>query len=175
MSMSNYARYIMRYATRILRGVPSAYWIAAAGILIVLLAATRKIRPGLFASYVFLLLTVTVLTRQRTYMAQYELIPFWSYRAFFSKGGKRLLAQMLWNVIVFIPVGLLLCRRPFRWALLIGFACSACIEALQLALKCGFFEFDDMFHNVLGTAIGYGLAALFVKLFSGAEKESPEE
>ena len=142
---------------------------------VVLLAATRKIRLSLFASYVFLLLAVAVLTRRRTYAAQYELAPFWSYREYFSTGNRRLLAQMIWNVVIFAPVGALLRKRPFRWALLIGFVCSACIEVLQLALKCGCFEFDDMLHNVLGTALGYGLAALFVKLFSGTDAEPPEE
>ena len=179
MSMSYYARYIMRYATRTLKGVPSAYWIVAVGILIALLAATRKVRLSAFVSYFFMLLTMTVLARLRTYTTQYELIPFWSYREFFSQGGARLLAQMLWNVIVFMPLGALLCRRPFRWALLIGFACSACIEVAQVVTKRGCFEFDDMFHNVLGTAIGYGLAALllklFAKLFTGAGAKPPGE
>jgi len=31
------------------------------------------------------------------------------------------------------------------------------IEVIQLVFKLGLFEFDDVFHNVLGAVIGYGL------------------
>jgi glycopeptide antibiotics resistance protein len=38
--------------------------------------------------------------------------------------------------------------------ILIGFLISLTIEILQLVTKRGLFEFDDIFHNTLGVAIG---------------------
>jgi glycopeptide antibiotics resistance protein len=43
--------------------------------------------------------------------------------------------------------------RPGR-IILIGFLISLTIEILQLVTKRGLFEFDDIFHNTLGVAIG---------------------
>jgi glycopeptide antibiotics resistance protein len=44
---------------------------------------------------------------------------------------------------------------------LLGFLTSLSIELLQLVLKRGLFEFDDMFHNTLGVIIGYGIWWIF--------------
>ena len=75
----------------------------------------------------------------------YELIPFWSY------GVKSLRMEILLNVILFIPVGLL---AP-RWKT-VGLAAeySMPIESAQLVSFRGLFEFDDVIHNALGTAVG---------------------
>ena len=75
----------------------------------------------------------------------YELIPFWSY------GVKSLRMEILLNIILFIPVGLL---AP-RWktvGLTAGY--SMLIELAQLISCRGLFEFDDVIHNALGTAVG---------------------
>jgi glycopeptide antibiotics resistance protein len=44
---------------------------------------------------------------------------------------------------------------------LLGFLTSFTIELLQLILKRGLFEFDDMFHNTIGVGIGYGVWWMF--------------
>ncbi len=59
-----------------------------------------------------------------------------------------------------------------KWlkALAIGGGFSLLIEVLQFVFKRGFSEFDDVFHNVLGCAIGFGLyvlAAWFVGRIRG--------
>ena len=77
------------------------------------------------------------------------------------------LSQSIWdvaNVLAFVPIGLLLgCafgRMKGLKMLLIGGGFSVLIETLQFFLKRGFAEFDDVFHNVLGCVIGYGVYAL---------------
>lgn len=61
----------------------------------------------------------------------------------------------------FIPIGLLLgiSFPKIRWwkVSLIGGAFSLLIETLQFFLRRGFAEFDDVWHNVVGCMIGYGL------------------
>ena len=46
-----------------------------------------------------------------------------------------------------------------KWwkALVIGGGFSLLIEVSQFVFKRGFAEFDDVFHNVLGCAIGFGV------------------
>ncbi len=75
----------------------------------------------------------------------YELIPLWSY------GVKSLRMEILLNIILFVPVGLL---AP-RWKT-VGLAAgySMLIELAQLVSFRGLFEFDEVMHNALGTAIG---------------------
>ena len=55
------------------------------------------------------------------------------------------------NIILFIPVGLL---AP-KWKT-VGLAAgySMLIELAQLVSFRGLFEFDDVMHNALGTALG---------------------
>lgn len=68
------------------------------------------------------------------------------------------------NVVIFIPKGLLLgcVFRNLSWwkVFLIGLGISFLIEALQLYMKCGFAETDDVIHNTLGCLLGYGLYSI---------------
>jgi glycopeptide antibiotics resistance protein len=87
-------------------------------------------------------------------------------------GSRSLFWEDVFNVIMLIPVGFLLpaCKKNgaksgigIRGIMLITFLISLTIEMLQLVLKRGLFEFDDMFHNTLGGVIGYGIYVLFRK------------
>lgn len=123
-----------------------------------------KVVAGLFFfEYVILLLCSTVVFRKIGSSIGYDITPFWSYKAI-ENGRDELLAENIMNVLVFIPVGLLIScvslRLKWWMVLLIGFGISLSIESLQFVLKRGFSEFDDVFHNTLGCAIGYGLFSL---------------
>ena len=65
---------------------------------------------------------------------------------------------------MFIPLGFLfgIAVKKKKWwqVLLIGGCISGSIEFLQLLLKKGVSEFDDIMHNTLGCMIGYGIYAL---------------
>ena len=49
-------------------------------------------------------------------------------------------------------------------SLSIGLLLSASIETIQLVSHRGLFEFDDIVHNTIGTAIGVGLNILMIAL-----------
>ena len=71
------------------------------------------------------------------------------------------------NIILFIPFGFLLCGatdqpRTSR-ILLLGFLLSLSIELCQLLFRLGWFEVDDILHNVLGTYLGICLHRRTVK------------
>ena len=71
--------------------------------------------------------------------------------------------QILANVIMFLPVGVL-AGSIWRWrGLWVAAGLSAAIEILQLVTSRGLCEFDDVIHNMIGAAIGVGIAILSLK------------
>ena len=115
----------------------------------------------LLLEYLILIIALSVLLRPIQTGKAFNLTPFWSHRAVQAGNAVDLLAQIIANVAAFIPIGLLLgCafgRMKWWKVLLIGGGFSLLIEMLQFILKRGFAEVDDLIHNVLGCAIGYGI------------------
>ena len=127
----------------------------------------------LLFEYIVLLVILAVLARKVNATRTFNFTPFWSYRAILD-GAPYLMEQVIANIVAFIPIGFLL-RFVFdriRWVavMLIGLSFSVLIEFLQFVLKRGFTEFDDLFHNVLGCLIGYGLYCWF-STFSRVEEK----
>lgn len=110
--------------------------------------------------YLVLLIILSVLARTVQAEKAFNFTPFWSYQAILA-GKMVLLTQAIMNVVAFIPIGLLLgCafdRMKWWKVLLIGAAFSLLIETLQFVLKRGFAEMDDVWHNVVGCMVGYGV------------------
>ena len=124
------------------------------------------------AFYLSFVAKITVFTRIPTPYPQYAIRLFWSYRAI-ANGATSIIAEVFWNVVLFIPIGILLmlilnCRYDWLVSAVIGLLISSCIELIQLVFHLGLFEFDDIVHNTLGAAIGVGLyllVCLLVKKF----------
>jgi len=114
----------------------------------------------LLMGYVFLVLCTTIFYREETFEKRYYLQPLWSYSVLYNK----LLAQILMNVMLFIPIGFFVggaLKKKHIWnALRIGFALSFFIELTQLITTRGVFNVDDIIHNILGCVIGYGIFRL---------------
>ena len=139
----------------------------------VLLLAVFGVKKGLWytaglmlVEYIILLFCSTLYFRQSVESQGYNFTPFWSYFAI-QEGKLKLLPENIMNLVVFVPVGLLLgCvfrNMTFLRVLLIGAAISITIETLQYFYHRGFAETDDVMHNTLGCAIGYGLYRLLVQ------------
>lgn len=94
------------------------------------------------------------------------LTPFWSYKSIAAGGlkGKRITDEVLINLVMLMPIGLILPvlfrRVQLLKTLLAGFLFSFLIEGLQLITRRGFFEIDDLIHNTLGVLLGYGLYSI---------------
>ena len=77
--------------------------------------------------------------------------------------------QILANVIMFLPVGVLV-GWIWRWrGLWVAAGLSAAIEILQLITARGLCEFDDVIHNMVGAAIGVGIVMIGRKLLGESE------
>lgn len=130
----------------------------------------------LVVGYVAYVLYVTVFGRAEAEEIKYNFILFWSYLATMRGEGVNLMRGNYLNVAMFVPLGVLLwCamgRREWWKVLLMLVLFSASIEVLQLLLRRGFCEFDDVFHNAVGGMIGYYLCGLVVKIWSGLKNEN---
>lgn len=117
----------------------------------------------LLIELVIIIYCSTILFRNTVEVIRYDFHPSWSYAAI-QEGREELLAENIMNVVVFVPVGLLIGIgfAKWPWWKVIGTGCllSVTIEAMQLVLKRGFCEVDDVMHNTLGCIIGYGLYSL---------------
>ena len=119
------------------------------------------------------LLAYLLLTLVRSPMAEpdVELMPFWSYRAAFRTNpfrirDPRLALQILYNILLMIPIGLLLplvyhkTRHPVRLTFLTAAALSIATEVIQYFARLGTCETDDVMHNLLGCGIGIAIMLL---------------
>ena len=95
--------------------------------------------------------------------------PFRSYgKAFSLEGGFHIVRlglarQILLNILVYMPLGILLPailrenRNRVLITLLSGFGLSLLTEALQYWTRHGYCETDDLINNTLGTLLGLGV------------------
>lgn len=134
-----------------LLNISPVYYIAITVICFFVLIWKRKWEISFLAGYIFLIFSVTVLSRSSTGVMQVEWVPFWSYR------HSELREQILMNILVYVPVGFMAFRLVGRKAFLIGLCVSFLVEMSQLLACRGLFEFDDIIHNTIGTAVGVGL------------------
>lgn len=107
--------------------------------------------------YVAFILLVTLFIREVGSGGKLAWTPLWSWREVLLHHDLRLLWQILLNVLLFVPLGMLLAwNRKWRVRAIvsIGFGLSMCIELCQLVFQLGLFEWDDILHNGIGCILG---------------------
>lgn len=139
--------------------LPPLYFAAALLLGLAVGLWKRRWAPGLLAAYAFYVLSLAVLSRSSSPEPRFMLRLFWSYEAW--PGGWE---QIVANVAVFVPLGFLAGRLIGWKGVLAGAGFSLLIELLQLLLRRGVFEFDDIFHNTLGALLGVAPAVLLTHL-----------
>jgi len=156
------------------RGVPQEAYVGALILLCVgvfLIFAIKGGKEGwryatrlLLFEYISLIFCSTVFFRKVSKVHAFDLTPFWSY------SQPELLVENVMNMVIFVPVGLLMgaAFRSMTWkmVMVIGLGLSIGIEVLQFVFKKGFSEVDDVMHNTLGCAIGYGVWLMILRYVS---------
>lgn len=110
---------------------------------------------ALLASGIAAILWLTVFSRLGTDTRHFY-PPFWSYGAIIQ-GRRAVLFQNIGNILLFMPIGViaaLFLQVGVKKSLLVGLLLSLFIECCQWLFWLGAFEFDDLLHNTVGTAIG---------------------
>lgn len=136
------------------------WWYYAIAILLgVVVWRCWRWEGGLLVAYSFLLITETVLIRKPFVGNHFQPELFWSWKAWDVQSS-----QILTNVMMFVSLGVL-AGRLWKWkGMLFAAGLSCGIEILQLVSRRGLCEFDDLFHNCLGAAVGIGFVMLINRL-----------
>lgn len=166
------SEYIIKYIIEYDIGIPLAMIIGIFLFVCVIIVLLFRVKTSysifvkqasfmLLLGYVFLVFCTTIFFREDTYEKRYMLCPLWSYTVLYN----RLLAQIIMNILFFIPIGFFaggaLKKKHILHAIGIGFALSFFIELTQLISTRGIFSVDDIIHNTIGCAIGYAFFLLF--------------
>lgn len=123
----------------------------------------------LLAMSVALIIVMTLYGRRPGVESEWRVVPFTSYIEVFREGNIEVLLQIIMNIVMFVPVGILLpcCfqwfeknKRVFFFAILF----SGIIECTQGIFRMGMFEADDILGNVLGAELGFSLFYLVRKI-----------
>lgn len=124
---------------------------------------------GLFTGYVIMVIGVTFLNRGTNYVGGMELSFLSSYREAWYSFSVRHWQFVLLNIFMFVPFGILLPLLHSRfhraiWTIGAALLFTLSIESFQLITGYGIFEVDDLFNNLLGAIIGYGIIMGFIKI-----------
>lgn len=133
-----------------------------------LMKGTRKVeKVKLFVSvllicYLVVVAGVVFLGRGGEYSKTASLLIFSSYREAWNSFSVIAWRNIILNIVMFIPLGILLPIwsdrfKSFKKTLVAGAGFTLFIELTQLFVGCGIFDLDDIFNNILGALIGYGL------------------
>ncbi len=126
-----------------------------------------------FIVFTIFILWFTVLRRIGTANAEYHLnlIPFRSYYIGLTENEEGFRTCFM-NAVLFAPLGCLYFGynrdnkiKPLHF-ILFAFALSLFVETMQFIFKLGYTEVDDLIHNILGAAFGYGVCVIFSKLYN---------
>jgi glycopeptide antibiotics resistance protein len=170
-------KYMLQYDVGVSLYVILALSVIVAGIVIGLYL-TRKDRPSLIRNsvltmlggYLLFVLCTTLLFRETSDTMRYYLIPFWSYDVL----NYKIIAQHILNVLLFVPIGFLLgavlIELGSMQIIKIGCLLSVMIEFLQLLTRRGVCNIDDVIHNTIGCAIGYGIFRLCKSILTACTK-----
>lgn len=144
--------------------VNTIMFVYVAAILIITLG-TRKINNSAYANldpfrvYVFVIRAIVEGVREQG----------WGQILVRIKWYKNQLSNVALNILLFVPFGCLLPSVSsvfYSWKklLLVGFAVSLLIEVTQYNIHLGWFDTSDLFHNTIGTVIGFFIFRKIIQL-----------
>ena len=114
---------------------------------------------AIFNGYLMSLFFLTVLSRLGISDYYIDIIPLHSYFEFVSTMRWEILIDDILNIVLFVPFGVFVKIRnhdcDVSKIVICGLGVSLTIEILQLLLRRGYFEVDDLINNTLGVFVGY--------------------
>jgi glycopeptide antibiotics resistance protein len=135
----------------------------------------NKLTIVLFVIYGFALCWILLFKMgvQFSYMEN-RLVNFIPFLEPLTSHGKVDYAEIIMNVVIFVPLGIytgiLFCRWSFGRSIFFFFLISLLIEALQFILRIGALDSTDIITNTLGGIIGHTLLKAIGKMFGDSVK-----
>lgn len=116
--------------------------------------------------FAYLISLIGVTLTGRPNMNEKNLILFSSYVDAWNQASLSAILFLVLNIIMTIPLGFLLPLvfkklKKFKFFLLSSSLIVLCIEISQRILSRGIFDIDDIFNNISGELIRYGLFKLY--------------
>lgn len=101
---------------------------------------------------------MTIMGGQPTRVEEINLLPFHSVRENLQYGRNPISWDMLYNMVMFVPFGIIYCyyQKHFCVYKAVGMSCLTTffIESAQFILKTGVVDIDDFIVNTLGSLMG---------------------
>lgn len=131
---------------------------------------------GVFICYLIVVFGVTMLSRSGFWQNNIIQPLFYSYRDAWNDFSITEWRNIILNILMFVPFGFLLpfLSKKFQafWkTYLAGFTFTLFIEVVQLILRRGIFELDDLMNNTVGAMIGYGCYRIALLIIAIIKKE----
>lgn len=141
--------YVLSYADLPKIHIAVALFIAVLIFMIYQGKIHERIAASVIMAWVFIVLSLTILSRTPYEGKHFDFTPFWE-RGYFSAENKL-------NIFLLMPVGLLLPLLHKKWyeVFLTGLFCTCSIEVLQYLTKTGWFDINDIMINEFGVIVGY--------------------
>lgn len=127
--------------------------------------------------YITMVLGVTLMGRGDHFKGAVNFHFFSSYRDAWNSFGLMAWQQLILNILMFLPLGILLPLinpkfQRLKNTMTIALALTIFIELVQLISGRGVFELDDMVNNFLGALIGYGIVMSILAILNKKERLS---
>lgn len=147
-----------------------------------LITKNRAYAVTLLVTYITIVLFFTLLGRRSLEYHRFGLDIVSYYTELFSGNGNVDITELILNILMFVPIGVLTCfvfeRYKVFLPVTIGLCVSVFIELLQYLLRSGYVSATDVIHNTLGALIGglLGIAVIcVVKIVGGNSKAKVEK
>ena len=137
----------------------------------------RVLLLGMFIGYVIMVIGVTFLNRGSNFHGGVDLSLFSSYREAWYSFSARDWQSLYLNIFMFIPFGIIFPLlhprlRKVVWTIGVAALFTLLIESAQLLTGYGIFTVDDLFNNLLGAIIGYGITMGIISIIEKGIKQS---
>ena len=136
----------------------------------------QMILGGLFIIYMIMVFGVTFLSRGPNFRGSISIHFLSSYREAWNSFSLRSWQFIILNIFMFVPFGFLLPLLNKRFhkyynTLIAATLLTMFIELFQLVTGIGIFEVDDIFNNVLGALIGYGIIMALLSIIKSEKNK----
>lgn len=133
-----------------------------------LITKRRAFAIVLSASYITVVLFFALLGRRSLEYHRFGPDVVSYYTTLFSGSGDVDTTELMLNVLMFVPIGVLSCFIFKRCKVLlstsVGLCLSICIELFQFLLRSGYVSITDVIHNTLGTFLGALLGVIIISI-----------
>ncbi len=119
--------------------------------------------------WTFVVFRITYFNRISQPKPSINLNLFWCLKEAWTMKNSRCWYFIIGNMLMFLPFGIIVplffeYMRKLKNTIVAGFVVSLIIEMVQLISRRGLFELDDIYNNMVGLILGYGIYVLIVRI-----------